>query len=211
MNVAYTDRMSAPFGVLGAGAQANEAIDFAAHRPLAFRAVTADFLSSPGGDLIDIDTVDEGMLGIEVVAAVGDPRLRRMLVDRWRGSRFTSIIHSAAVVSPRAEVACGAIIAPTAVVSTDANVGEHAIINIGASVSHDSHLGRYVTLSPGVRIAGECQIGDDVFFGVNASVLPRLRIVDGVIVGAGAVVIDDLTEVGTYVGVPARRVRGAAS
>lgn len=203
--------MSAPLGLLGAGAQADEAIDYATDRRVAFRAVTVNFLSSPDDDLIDIDTDQSALLDIEVVAAVGDPIVRRMLVDRWRGSRFTSIIHSAAVISPRAEVARGAIIAPTAVVSTNARVGEHAIINIGASVSHDSQLGRFVTLSPGVRIAGECQIGDDVFFGVNASVIPRLRIAAGVTVGAGAVVIDDLTEAGTYVGVPARRVRGRAS
>ena len=72
-------------------------------------------------------------------------------------------------------------------------------------------MGRFVTLSPGVRIAGGCQIGDEVFFGVNACVIPRLRIAAGVTVGAGAVVIDDLTEAGTYVGVPARLVRGSGS
>lgn len=211
MNVTYTDGMGAPFGVLGAGAQAEEAIDFAAHRRLAFRAVTAEFLSPSGRDVIDIDTVDGDLLDVEVVAAVGDPRVRRMLVERWRGSRFTSVVHSAAVISPRADVASGAVIAPTAVVSTRARVGEHAIINIGASVSHDSQLGRFVTLSPGVRIAGECEIGDGVFFGVNACVIPRLRITAGVTVGAGAVVIDDLTEAGTYVGVPARRLRDGES
>lgn len=211
MNVTYTDGMIASFGVLGAGAQADEAIDYAAHRPLAFRAVTAEFLSPSDDDLINIDTDESALLDIEVVAAVGDPRLRRMLVDRWRGSRFTSVIHPAAIVSPRAKVASGAIIAPTAVLSTNVKVGEHAIINIGASLSHDSQVGRFVTLSPGVRISGWCQVGDDVFFGVNASVIPRVRIAAGVIVGAGAVVIDDLIEPGTYVGVPARRVRGEAS
>lgn len=199
--------MGAPFGLLGAGAQTNEVIEYAVHRRAVFRAVTSEYLIDGVHDLIDIDTRDATLLEVEVVAAVGDPVLRRELVRRWGGTRFTSIVHSTAVVSPTARIAPGAILAPTSVVSTNVTIGEHAIINIGASVSHDSVLGGFVSLSPGARIAGGCHVGDGVFFGVNASVLPRTRIADGVAIGAGAVVIDDLSERGVYAGVPARLVR----
>ena len=38
-------------------------------------------------------------------------------------------------------------------------------------------------------------------------VIHGVRIVEGCLIGAGAVVTDDLTEPGTYVGAPARRIR----
>ena len=49
------------------------------------------------------------------------------------------------------------------------------------------------------------QIGDRVSIGSNATVLP-ITICDDVVIGAGAVVTKDITQTGTYVGNPARRL-----
>ncbi len=46
-------------------------------------------------------------------------------------------------------------------------------------------------------------IGNRVSIGSNATLLP-VQICDDVVIGAGAVVTKDITEVGTYVGNPAR-------
>jgi serine acetyltransferase len=46
-----------------------------------------------------------------------------------------------------------------------------------------------------------------VLLGSGSKVLPGVHIADDVIVGAGAVVRDHIAEPGTWVGVPARRVR----
>jgi len=49
-------------------------------------------------------------------------------------------------------------------------------------------------------------IGNNVSIGTNATILP-VSITDNVVVGAGAVVARDITESGTYVGNPAKKVR----
>lgn len=48
-------------------------------------------------------------------------------------------------------------------------------------------------------------VGNHVSIGTNATILP-VRICDHVVIGAGAVVTRDITESGTYVGNPARRL-----
>ena len=48
-------------------------------------------------------------------------------------------------------------------------------------------------------------IGDNVLIGSNATILP-VDICSNVTIGAGAVVTKDITQPGTYVGNPARRV-----
>ena len=50
-------------------------------------------------------------------------------------------------------------------------------------------------------------IGDNVTIGCNCAVLGNVTIADNVIVGANSVVLNDLSESGTYVGAPARKVK----
>lgn len=49
-------------------------------------------------------------------------------------------------------------------------------------------------------------IGNNVSIGSNATILP-VKICDEVVIGAGAVVTKDITEKGTYVGNPAKKLR----
>ena len=51
----------------------------------------------------------------------------------------------------------------------------------------------------------ETKIGNKVSIGSNATILP-VSICDRVVVGAGAVVTKDITEPGTYVGNPAKKL-----
>ena len=58
-----------------------------------------------------------------------------------------------------------------------------------------------------VALCGRVKIGSQVFIGAGASVLPGVNICDNVIIGAGSVVNKDITERGTYVGAPAKKIR----
>ena len=49
------------------------------------------------------------------------------------------------------------------------------------------------------------RIGNKVYIGSNATLLP-VRICDDVVIGAGAVVTKDITEPGTYIGNPAKKL-----
>jgi acetyltransferase-like isoleucine patch superfamily enzyme len=50
------------------------------------------------------------------------------------------------------------------------------------------------------------KIGNNVSLGSNATILP-VEICDNVVIGAGAVVTKNITEAGTYVGNPAKKIK----
>ena len=50
------------------------------------------------------------------------------------------------------------------------------------------------------------KLGNKVYVGSNSSILP-VSICDDVVIGAGSVVTKDITEPGTYVGNPARKLK----
>jgi len=194
-------------GFLGAGAHADEIAEYLPAGSIAFHAVDDAYLQPANPTLIPISTDDLSHIATPVIAAVGAPGLRRELVRRWHGTYYARVIANSAVVSPSASIGDGSVVMAGAICSTRVHVGSHVSINIGATVSHDAVLGDYSTLSPGVHVAGRCVIGEGVFLGVGAAVTDGVTIADGAVVGAGAVVIEDITEPGTYVGVPARFTR----
>jgi len=64
----------------------------------------------------------------------------------------------------------------------------------------------FVHVSPGSHLAGKVSVGKSSWLGIGSVVSNNVNICSGCNVGAGAVVVKDITEPGTYVGVPARRV-----
>ena len=73
-------------------------------------------------------------------------------------------------------------------------------------VSHDVTVGDFFTSGPKTTLAGSVTVGHRVTLGAASTLLPGVSICDDVVVGAGAVVNKDITEPGTYVGVPAKRI-----
>lgn len=144
-----------------------------------------------------------------VICAVGQPALRRTLVDAlWaKGARFHTFVDDRAVVAESVKLSDGAVVCPGVVISADAQLGEHVHINFNSSVGHDVRLGAFSTLSPSVNIMGEVVVGESVFFGGSAVVLPRLCVAAGAVIGAGAVVHKTVSTAATVVGNPARELR----
>jgi sugar O-acyltransferase (sialic acid O-acetyltransferase NeuD family) len=93
------------------------------------------------------------------------------------------------------------------VITTNVKLGLSNLVNINATIGHDSIFGDFCTLSPGCNIAGNVRIGNRVYFGMGSNVIEGLHICNDVIIGAGAVVVKDITEPGTYVGIPAKKIK----
>ena len=96
---------------------------------------------------------------------------------------------------------------PGAVINAGAVVGKHCIINTGAVVEHDNSLEDYVHISPNAALGGTVRIGEGTHVGIGACVRNNIRICGGYIIGAGAAVVKNITEPGTYVGVPAGKIK----
>jgi sugar O-acyltransferase (sialic acid O-acetyltransferase NeuD family) len=138
-----------------------------------------------------------------VVASVGDPGVRRRLVERWPGNRFLTLVSERAWVAADTEIGEGTVVAPMAAVNRYCTLGMHVLINVGAVVSHDVVVGDCSTISPGCTVGGLVGIGRDVFLGIGSTIRDRVTIGDGAFVAAGAVVIEDVDDHQVVMGVPA--------
>lgn len=140
------------------------------------------------------------------VIAIGSNAVRRRIAERTP-LRWATVVHPRAVVSPSATLGAGTVVMAGAVINACAQVGSHCIINTGAVVEHDNVLEDFVHISPNAALGGTVQVGALTHIGIGACVRNNITICGGCTVGAGAAVVRDLTEPGTYAGVPARRLR----
>lgn len=138
--------------------------------------------------------------------AIGSNAVRRKLAQRMDVKWYTAI-HPSAVVSPYAAIGAGTVVMPRAVINAGTLVGGHCIVNTGAIVEHDNRLGDFVHVSPGAALGGTVSLGEATHVGIGAAVRNNVRICGGCLIGAGAAVVRDITEPGTYAGVPARKLK----
>lgn len=140
-----------------------------------------------------------------VFPAAGDNRRRR---EQLSGAK-TDL---ATVISPKATVGLGAVVGRATLVchgvhiGPDARVGCGVILNTHSVIEHEVEIGDFSHISVNATIAGRTQVGANVMVGAGAILIDSVKVCDDVIVGAGAVVTSDITEPGTYVGIPARRI-----
>jgi sugar O-acyltransferase (sialic acid O-acetyltransferase NeuD family) len=116
------------------------------------------------------------------------------------------IISPHAYVSRFSTIGEGTIIMHFAQVNANAKIGVNCIINSKALVEHDAQIGDHCHVSTGAIINGGVIVGDNSFVGTGAKVLQYLKIGSGITIGAGAVVTKNLTEPGTYVGIPSKKL-----
>lgn len=140
--------------------------------------------------------------------AIGNNKIREEIQNELVNKDFNliSLIHPSAILGNDVYIGKGSVIMAGVIVNSDSKIGDGCIINTGATVDHDNLLGDYTHVSPGVNLAGAVEIGKGTWIGIGSVVSNSLKITNGCIIGAGAVVVNSLNEVGTYVGIPARRI-----
>lgn len=143
------------------------------------------------------------------IVAIGDPAVRRRIVEGVmpENTVYGTLVHSTARLIGHPYIGEGCMICAGAVVMPGAVVNDHSIISVNATVSHDAHVGEFSTVCPGANIAGFAQIGPETFVGANATVIDHVSVCHEVVIGAGACVVNDILSPGTYVGVPAKRIK----
>lgn len=142
------------------------------------------------------------------VIAIGNGKVRQRVAERLKGVNWYTAIHPGAIVSPmETAIGEGTVVMAGAVVNPCAVIGKHCILNTGSSVDHDNRIGDYTHISVGAALAGTVTVGNTVWVGAGAVVSNNISICDDCMIGAGAVVVRNIEETGTYVGVPARKVK----
>ena len=140
------------------------------------------------------------------IIAIGSNGVRKKISGAIDCEWYTAI-HPSAVVSASAKVGDGSCVMANAVINADAFVGEHSIVNTGSIIEHDCKIGSYTHIAPKSVVCGMTKIGELVWVGTGSTVINLVNVCDGVCIGAGGVVVKDITESGTYVGVPAKKIK----
>lgn len=145
----------------------------------------------------------------EVVVAIADSVHRQRIVESLPKSTkyFTHIHPSVQVHGEDVEIGEGSIICAGTILTTNIKIGKHAHLNLITTVGHDCVIGDYFTTAPGVQISGNENIGNRVYFGSRSCIKQKLSICDDVIIGMNAGVVKNITEPGTYVGTPAKKIK----
>lgn len=144
-----------------------------------------------------------------IVCAIGSPVVRKAIVERLKqlpNVKFATLIDPSVLMSDRIQIGEGSIVCAGSILTVDIKLGRHSIVNLDCTVGHDVEFGDYLTAYPSVNISGSVFGGDCVEIGTGVQIRQGLKIVSNVVMGAGAVVVSDITEPGTYVGVPVRRI-----
>ncbi len=155
------------------------------------------------GKVSDVDEYQDW----DFIVAIGNPKIRNKIFDEIAKYSLVSLIHPNSVVSRRVKIGKGNVIMAGAVINSDVVIGDGCIINTCSSVDHDCVIGSFAHVSVGVHIAGTVSIGESTWIGAGATVSNNIKICDNCVIGAGAVVVRDISESGTYIGVPAKKLK----
>ena len=140
--------------------------------------------------------------------AIGSNTTREKIQEKLieQGINVICLIHPSAVIGTNVEIGFGSVVMAGVVINSSSRIGNGCIINTSSSIDHDNVIENYVHISPGVNMAGTVKVGKGSWIGIGSVVSNNVNICSSCKVGAGAVVVKNITEPGTYVGVPARRV-----
>jgi sugar O-acyltransferase (sialic acid O-acetyltransferase NeuD family) len=147
--------------------------------------------------------------GSDLFVAVGNNETRKKLQQSLEqaGASIPTLIHPQAVIGSETKLGAGTVIMAGAVINCSTVIGKGCIVNTGATIDHDNRIEDFVHISPGVHLAGTVKIGSATWLGIGSIVINNISVAEGCRIGAGTVVIRDITEPGTYVGNPQRRIR----
>jgi sugar O-acyltransferase (sialic acid O-acetyltransferase NeuD family) len=165
------------------------------------------------------------MSGLESVEALGDATMLVIGVANYRrprsrlemsarmdldNSRFATLIHPLASVSPRAAIGRGAVIFQYAVVSDSATIGDHVLISPLSFIGHHAVIRTGAVIAPQAAVLGASTIGEGAYIGAHAVVKDGVSVSDGAVVGMGAVVVNDVPRDAIVAGNPARLLNSKA-
>ncbi len=142
----------------------------------------------------------------DIFIAIGDAKIRKRMINELHYKKIPTLIHPSATIASDVKIGKGSVVMAGAVINPGVKIGRACIINTSSSVDHDCKLSDYVHVSVGAHLCGADVIGEGTWIGAGATISNNVGICGGCMIGAGAVVIKDIEEIGTYIGVPSKKM-----
>lgn len=145
----------------------------------------------------------------DIFVGIGNNSTRERIQENLEklGASIPVLIHPDAIVGEQVEIGAGTVIMAGVIINCCTKIGKGCIVNTGATIDHDNIIEDYVHISPGVNLAGAVRVGKGTWIGIGSVVSNNVKITNDCRIGAGAVVVKDINEVGTYIGVPVKKIK----
>lgn len=143
------------------------------------------------------------------VCAIGSAKNRKCVIGKMNGSKikYATLVDPSVISSKHVEIGEGSIICAGTILTVDIKIGNHVIVNLDCTIGHDAIIEDYVTIYPSVNVSGMTQVNECVELGTGTQIIQGRKIGAKCIIGAGSVVVKDIGKSGTYVGIPAKRIK----
>ena len=119
---------------------------------------------------------------------IGNNAVRKKIFETYPDLNYVTLIHPTASIGINVEIKKGTVVMPMTVVNACATIGDFTLI------------------APNATVCGVCNIGNEVYMGAGSVVKQVINICDNVTTGSGSVIVKDITEPGTYIGVPVKKI-----
>lgn len=144
----------------------------------------------------------------KVMVVLGNSKDRYDMVQKLpKETKFFTWVHPTALIMQDVKIGEGSFIGAYSILTTNIKIGSHAILNRGNQIGHDCKIGNYFSMMPGSIVSGNVKIYDCVYMGCNSSIKEKLSIHSMSTIGMGAAVVTNINDTGTYVGVPAKKIK----
>jgi sugar O-acyltransferase (sialic acid O-acetyltransferase NeuD family) len=155
-------------------------------------------------DLFHNQVFDHIMVGVGYTQF----KYRRSVFEMFKGKiPFANLIHKSSYVDSSVSLGEGIFMLPGCVLDMNVKIKDNVLLNTGCKIAHDSSILDHSFIGPGVTIAGNVVVDECCFLGVGSTILDNVHIPSATLIGGGAVVIKSIDRPGTYVGVPAKRLK----
>ena len=144
-----------------------------------------------------------------MMVAVADSKDRFDIVQKLpKETQYFTYIHpTVLIMDDNIELGEGSFVGANSILTTNIKLGKHALLNRGNHIGHDCIIGDYFSMMPNAVVGGNVTIGDNAYLGSCSNIKEKINITSNVLIGMNAAVVKDMTESGTYVGVPTKKIK----
>ena len=144
-----------------------------------------------------------------MMVAVADSHDRKAIVDKLpKETKYFTFIHpSVQIMDDNIEIGEGSFIGANSILTTNIKLGKHTLLNRGNHIGHDCFIDDYFSAMPNAVVGGNVWIDNKVYLGSCSNIKEKIKIIANTIIGMNAAVVKNITESGTYVGIPAKKIK----
>jgi sugar O-acyltransferase (sialic acid O-acetyltransferase NeuD family) len=142
----------------------------------------------------------------KICIAMGPAQRRKKLLKKYKKNILT-YVSNASLISPSAKILTGSFVQSFCFLGNYCEIGECCKINVRSNIHHNSVVGSFTDIAPNSTVLGNSKIGKECYLGAGSIIREKILVTDNVMTGINSAVVKDINKPGTYVGVPAKKIK----